>query len=143
MFKFFGVSDNEKSPDIDLEIVDTKEEVLDEEVGQIALDVLEAEDEIYIIAPIAGVEQEKIDISINKTILTLKGNREKPEEYHIDGIISKNSEVFFGKFVRNIILPENLALNKIRAYMENNLLIISIPKMKFDSKVVKINKIEG
>lgn len=142
MFKFFWVSDNEKSPDIDLEIVDTKEEVLDEEVWQIALDVLEAEDEIYIIAPIAWVEQEKIDISINKTILTLKWNREKPEEYHIDGIISKNSEVFFGKFVRNIILPENLALNKIRAYMENNLLIISIPKMKFDSKVVKINKIE-
>lgn len=142
MFKFFWVSNNEKSPDIDLEVVDTKEEVLDEEVWQIALDVLEAEDEIYIIAPIAWVEQEKIDISINKTILTLKWTREKPEEYNIDGIISKNSEVFFGKFVRNIILPENLALNKIRAYMENNLLIISIPKMKFDSKVVKINKIE-
>ncbi len=142
MFKFFWVSDNEKSPDIDLEVVDTKEEVLDEEVWQIALDVLEAEDEIYIIAPIAWVEQEKIDISINKTILTLKWNREKPEEYNIEWIISKNSEVFFWKFVRNIILPENLALNKIRAYMENNLLIISIPKMKFDSKVVKINKIE-
>jgi HSP20 family molecular chaperone IbpA len=41
-----------------------------------------------------------------------------------------------------VILPENLALNKIKAYMQNNLLVITIPKLKFDSKAIKINKME-
>jgi HSP20 family molecular chaperone IbpA len=61
----------------------------------------------------------------------------------MDDIIVRNSECFWGKFVRNIILPENLALNKIKAYMQNNLLVISIPKLKFDTKAIKINKVES
>jgi HSP20 family molecular chaperone IbpA len=44
--------------------------------------------------------------------------------------------------VRNIILPENLALNKIKAIMEDNMLIIKIPKLKFNSKSIKIDRIE-
>lgn len=145
MFKIFWVSsDTEQTtpPDLTLEVVETSEEVVDEEVGQVALDVLEAEDEIYIIAPIAWVEQDQIDLSINKTVLTLKWNREKLPEYFLDGVQLRNSECFFWKFVRNVILPESLALNKIKAYMHNNLLVITIPKLKFDTKSIKINKIE-
>lgn len=144
MFKIFWVSGEQNSaPELEVDVLDSKEEVLDEEVWQVALDVLDSENEIYIIAPIAWVEQEQIDLSINKTILTLKGTREKPEEYSFEGVTLKNSECFWWKFVRNIILPENLALNKIKAYMQNNLLIITIPKLKFDSKTIKINKMES
>ncbi|MGE4444297.1 MAG: Hsp20/alpha crystallin family protein [Candidatus Altimarinota bacterium] len=144
MFKLFGVaSEQNTSPDLEVEVLESKEEIIDEEVGQVALDVLEAEDEIYIVAPIAGVEQDQIDLSINKTILTLKGTREKTPEYSFEGITIRNSECFWGKFVRNVILPENLALNKIKAYMQNNLLVITIPKLKFDSKAIKINKMES
>lgn len=144
MFKIFWVSSEQNtSPDLELEVIESKEEIIDEEVGQVALDVLESEDEIFIVAPIAWVEQEQIDLSINKTILTIKWTREKTWEYFMDDIIVRNSECFWGKFVRNIILPENLALNKIKAYMQNNLLVISIPKLKFDTKAIKINKVES
>lgn len=144
MFKIFWVSSEQNtSPDLELEVIESKEEIVDEEVGQVALDVLESEDEIFIVAPIAWVEQEQIDLSINKTILTIKWTREKTWEYFMDDIIVRNSECFWGKFVRNIILPENLALNKIKAYMQNNLLVISIPKLKFDTKAIKINKMEN
>ncbi len=144
MFKIFWVSSEQNtSPDLELEVIESKEEIIDEEVGQVALDVLESEDEIFIVAPIAWVEQEQIDLSINKTILTIKWTREKTWEYFMDDIIIRNSECFWWKFVRNIILPENLALNKIKAYMQNNLLVISIPKLKFDTKAIKINKVES
>lgn len=144
MFKIFWVWEEDKnSMDLEVEIIDSKEEVSDEEVGQLALDVLESEDEIFIIAPIAWVEQEEIDLSINKTILTIKWERAKIDEYFMDDIKIRNSECFWGKFVRNIILPENLALNKIKAYMQNNLLVISVPKLKFDTKTIKINKMES
>lgn len=144
MFKLFWVSSEQNTPpDLEVEVLESKEEIIDEEVGQVALDVLEAENEIYIVAPIAWVEQDQIDLSINKTILTLKWTREKTPEYSLEGITVRNSECFWGKFVRNVILPENLALNKIKAYMQNNLLVITIPKLKFDSKAIKINKMEG
>jgi len=144
MFKIFWVWNNEKdSHSLNVEIIDSKEETENEEVGQLALDVLESEDDIYIVAPIAWVEQEDIDLSINKTILTIKWERQKTDEYFIDNVKIRNSECFWWKFVRNIILPENLALNKIKAYMQNNLLVVNIPKLKFDTKVIKINKLEN
>lgn len=143
MFKLFWVSKDESEiPELGLEVIDSKDEILDDEVGQVALDVLETEEYIYIVAPIAWVELEDIDLSINKTILTIKGTREKLWEYFEAWVKVRNGECFWGRFVRNVILPENLALNKIKAYMQNNLLVISIPKMKFDSKVIKINKME-
>ena len=143
MFKLFWVSSEQNTaPDLEVEVLESKEEIIDEEVWQVALDVLETENEIFIVAPIAWVEQDQIDLSINKTILTLKGTREKTQEYSFEWVTLRNSECFWGKFVRNVILPENLALNKIKAYMQNNLLVITIPKLKFDSKSIKINKME-
>ena len=143
MFKLFWVSSEQNTaPDLEVEVLESKEEIIDEEVWQVALDVLETENEIFIVAPIAWVEQDQIDLSINKTILTLKGTREKTSEYSFEWVTLRNSECFWGKFVRNVILPENLALNKIKAYMQNNLLVITIPKLKFDSKAIKINKME-
>ncbi len=141
MFKLFWVDEEENQKNtIEVEMIDKEEE--EQEVWQIALDILEWNDSLYIVAPIAWVEYEDIDLSIQKTILTIKWTREKPKEYDEDWIILRNSECFWWKFIRNIILPENLALNKIKAYMHNNLLIIIIPKLRFDTKTIKINKME-
>ncbi len=145
MFKIFWITQDDSLPsdDLGLEVVNNEEEILDEEVWQVALDVLETSENVYIVAPVAGVEYEDIDLSIHKTVLTIRWHRDKTSEYDIEWVMVKNSECFWGKFVRNIILPENLALNKIKAYMQNNLLVVTIPKLKFDTKNIKINKVEG
>ena len=152
MFKIFWLGEKyeeiddkiikDNSWDLEIEMYDESEE-LDDEVGQIALDVLEWKDKIHIIAPIAWVELSKITISLQKTVLTIEWNREKPDEYEEDDVIIRNSECYFGKFLRNIILPENLKLEEINAYMDNNMLFISIPKLKFGSKEIPINKFEN
>lgn len=147
MFKIFGVSEDDDHHSVkehsDVEHIHSDEETHEEEVGQVALDILETAEDIYVVAPIAWVMLEEIDLSINKTVLTIKWTREKPNEYWLEWVNVRNSECFWWKFVRNVILPENLAFNKIKAYMQNNLLIITIPKLKFDSKNIKINKIES
>lgn len=148
MFKLFWVweEDNKEIQDQDFEIdvvEDESEEFEEDEIWQIALDILENEREILLIAPIAWIEYEDIDLSINKTVLTIKWYREKPEEYLLDETVIRNSECFWWKFSRNVILPENLSLNKIKAYMHNNLLVVNIPKLKFDSKNIRIDRIEG
>lgn len=113
------------------------------EVWQVALDVLENSKEFIIIAPIAWVELEDIDLSLNDNILTIKGNRNKPKEYFIDSTIVRNAECFWGKFLRNIILPESLSLDEIKAYIENGVLTVVVPRTNFSSQTIKIDKVES
>ncbi len=140
MFKLFWVTwwdeENEDIETLDKEIIEN-----DENVWQISLDIIEKKYSIIIIAPIAWVKLENIDLSVNKNVLVISWNREKPMNYYEWNII-RNSECFWWDFNRNIILPENMDFDNIKAIMEDSLLIINIPKINLDSKTIKINKIE-
>lgn len=140
MFKLFWVWSGDENDD--LEVLDREVSNMDNEVWQVALDIIEKWDAIVIVAPIAWVDLDDIDLSVNKSVLTVSWKRNKPENYYEWNII-RNSECFWGSFVRNVILPENMDFDNIKAVMENNLLIINIPKLNFDSKSIKINKIES
>jgi len=140
MFKLFWVTKKEEIVELDDEI--NLEEELDEEVWQVAIDILETPYELIILAPIAGIELNDIDLQINKSILTIKWHRPKPEIYS-DNIIVRNNECFWWEFVRNVILPENLDFDSIKANLENNLLIVTIQKLQFTSQSIKIDRVEG
>ena len=140
MFKVFWVWDDEQESEVWVEI--SEEDSNQEEIGQIALDILESDEYMIIVAPIAWVELSEIDLYLNKNVLTLRWKREKPEGIYEKSVKVRNSECFWWKFVRNIILPENLNFKKIKAIMENNLLIVTIPKQTFDSTNIKIDKID-
>jgi len=144
MIKIFGVGGEEweNQGGTTHGISDETQSELHEEIGQIALDILDNGDQIFIVAPIAGIELDDIDVYLNQSTLTLRWSRQKPEELYNETTDIKNSECFWGKFVRNVILPENLDFSQIKAVMENNLLIVSIPKIRFNSQNIKINKIE-
>ena len=139
MFKFFWVTNKDEVLELDWEI-DISEE-LEDEVWQVALDILETPYEIIILAPIAWIELEDINLSINKSVLTIKGFRPQPDIYS-DDVIVRNNECFWWKFLRNVILPENLDFDSIKASLENNLLIITIQKLKFSSHNIKIDRVE-
>jgi HSP20 family protein len=142
MFKFFSVKEKEDNRHDEI-VVDVAEDgVAEEDVGQVAVDILELSESIIIIAPLAGMEVDNVDIAISKNVLTISGNRAKPSVYE-EAEKSLVEECFFGPFSRSVILPENLAFNKIRATMENNLLFVDIPKLHFPSKNIKINKLES
>lgn len=148
MVKLFWVGDDEATS---VNLVQESEDALseyeeypkEEEVGQIALDVLENPESVYILAPVAGIELRDIDISVHDTTLTISGSRKKPKEFYEHEMLVKNEECFWGKFLRNVILSENMDFSGVKAVMENNLLVIHIPKIRFDSQSIKINRIES
>lgn len=111
----------------------------DVDLGQIAVDVLDLSDEIIIVAPIAWVDPSDIDIALSRNILTLSWERKTPSIY-MDAKRMLVEECFFGSFSRSIILPENLAFNKIRATVEENIIMVHIPKISFFSKTIKVEK---
>ena len=138
--KFFRVSDEENYD----EIYDDEgyEDVLEveENVWQIALDILDNWNEMIILAPVAWIELKDIDLSFFNQVLTISWFRKKPEIYDED-VTVKNKECYWWKFSRKIILPENLNFEMISAWMENNLLIIRIPKLHFSSHNIKIDRL--
>ena len=141
MFKFFGVSKQEEFEDILEDDEQTSDSsLIDDEVWQIAVDILETKFEIIILAPVAWIDLDDIDISYHNNILTIKWDRERPEIYNKD-LIVRNSECFWWEFRRNIILPENLDFDSIKATLDNNLLIVTIDKLKFSNHSIKIEKI--
>ena len=136
MFKFLKVAKDEEYEELTENWEDTQEEAL----WQIALDILETKEEIIIVAPIAGIELEDIDILFENNVLIIQGERKKPLVYSSHTIL-RNSECFWGSFNRNIILPENLDFDSIRASIENSILMINIQKLKFASQSIKIEKL--
>lgn len=140
MFKLFWIWNWED--ETELELLDSENVVKENEIGQVALDIIEKWDSIVIIAPIAGIDIDDIELSVNKTVLTISWKRNKPD-VHYEWNIIRNSECFWGPFLRNVILPENMDFDSIKAIMENNLLIINIPKLNFDTKSIKISKVQN
>lgn len=112
-----------------------------EDVWQIAVDVLEAHDGYLIVAPLAWVPRSDVDVTISRNVLTISGNRPEPEIYK-EAYKIPVKECFYGPFSRSIILPENLALDAIRATIERGMLIITIPYLITDARNVKVEHVE-
>jgi len=110
------------------EIEDYRSE--EETEGQLSIDVYQNEDSIFILAPIAGVKKEDVDISITDEVLTIKGVRkpghETPDEHHF------THECYWGPFSRSYVLPIAINPNETKATLKDGLLRITLSK---DAKV--------
>jgi len=106
--------------------VEEKKEKWPEPEGQLAIDVYQTESELVIQAAIAGVKPEELDISIERDVLTIKGNRQKPYEESGDYF---TQECYWGPFSREVILPVEVDPDRAEATMKNGILTIRIPKL--------------
>lgn len=142
VFSFKGsVNEDENINDNNEEVLESEDITENEEwVGQIALDIIETESDMTIIVPIAGLDIDDIEIEIKDYVLSIEGERKRLPIYGEWDILVQ--ECFFGKFARSIIMPENLNFDEISAVMENNLLVIKLPKHVHASKTIKINRHE-
>lgn len=129
-------SDNDR--EINIESTDVPH---GEDVWQIAVDILETQEWYLIIAPLAGVPRSDVDVTISRNVLSISGNRPEPEIYR-EAYKIPIKECFYGPFSRSIILPENLALDAIRATIERGMLIVTIPYLIVDARTVKVEHIE-
>ena len=121
--------------------IESTDEPHGEDVGQIAVDILETQEGYLVIAPLAWVPRSDVDVTISRNVLTISGNRPEPEIY-TEAYKVPVKECFYGPFSRSIILPENLALDTIRATIERGMLIVTIPYLIIDARTVKVEHIE-
>ncbi|MEK7672639.1 MAG: Hsp20/alpha crystallin family protein [Patescibacteria group bacterium] len=112
-------------------------EPIKKEVGQLAVDIYHTDKEIVILAPIAGITKDDINISVTDDVLVLKGNRQSLETIPEENYYTR--ECFWGNFSRAIVLPEEADIKNVSASFENNILEVRIPKLELEhTKIIKI-----
>ncbi|MCX6721055.1 MAG: Hsp20/alpha crystallin family protein [Candidatus Staskawiczbacteria bacterium] len=96
--------------------------------GELVVDVYETNADFVVLATIAGVQIKDIDISLEKDMMIIKGNRCDPHES-----VDKKyfyQECYWGPFSRKIILPENVNIDSADAQIDKGVLTIKIPKQE-------------
>lgn len=102
-----------------------------------AVDMYEDKDNVIVETQLAGIEPEKIDISIENDVLCIKGEGEKKTE--IDEKNYYRKEIRRGNFFRSVSLPGKVDGDKASAVAEGGILKITIPKAaEVKPKTIKI-----
>jgi len=101
-----------------------------------AMDIYQDKDNVIVETPLAGIDPEKVDISIENDVLTISGSTEEKREVKREDYYRK--EVREGSFCRSVILPMQVKADKAEASSEKGMLKIIIPKAE-EAKPKKIS----
>jgi len=100
-------------------------------------DISETEKEYLVKAELPGVEREDVNVTVERGVLTIKGERRQEKEEK--GEKQHRIERMYGTFFRSFSLPENAAAGDIRAESKDGVLFVHIPKVKIEkAKAVQI-----
>ena len=83
---------------------------------------------IEIVAFTPGIDPAALDVSIDKGLLTISGERRAPEREAKDDARTYAQERFVGRFRRVIELPQQADPDKVEARYENGCLLITVSK---------------
>ncbi len=102
--------------------------------GELAVDVYEAGQALFVKTAIAGVRPEQLKISMSSDMLTIRGVR---EEELVDEEEKRYlcQECHWGPFSRTIILPSEVDTTKAEATFKSGLLVIKLPKAKKKNEI--------
>lgn len=100
--------------------------------GKLAVDVGQAENELIIVAPMAGASPQKIELHLHNDLLTIRGEREVSL---LDGAEMFYEENYWGPFSRTIVLPVEVRFELAEAIYKNGVLTIRLPKKNANGEI--------
>jgi HSP20 family protein len=90
------------------------------------VDIHEEAERFVVVADLPGVDSKDIEITADKGVLTVKGERRSEKKSSKDGF--ESVERASGTFLRRFTLPESAEAEAIKATHVNGVLELSIPK---------------
>ncbi len=90
-----------------------------------AVDIMERKDDIVVIADMPGVDEQSVDVSLDKNVLTIYGTVE-PEIRGQHRLVF--SEYGVGDYQRVFMLTDEIDRDKIQASVKNGVLKLILPK---------------
>ena len=92
-----------------------------------AIDVIESDKNIILIAELPGVNEEDMEIQITNGILSLKGEKKLKVEYQSEEYACRQ-ECSYGKFIRTFAIPASINPTKVKAKLKDGVLQIILEK---------------
>jgi len=103
-----------------------------------AVDVYQDEHNVIAETPLAGVDPEKVNVSVENDVLKIEGKSEHKSE--VDEKNYYRKEVRYGSFYRAVALPTHVKDDDAKATFENGLLKVVIPKAEeVKPKTIKVD----
>ncbi|HCA66631.1 MAG: heat shock protein Hsp20 [Parcubacteria group bacterium GW2011_GWC2_44_17] len=95
--------------------------------GQLAVDMYETEDDVVIVSALAGVDPERMEITIENDIVVIRGVRSRS----VDEAIMRHhyQEYYWGPFSRSILIPCQINKDSARAEFTRGILTVRLPKI--------------
>jgi HSP20 family molecular chaperone IbpA len=87
-----------------------------------AVDIFENDDALTLVADLPGVSKERLELGIDRQMLTIEGRLERAEEGALYREFGGNG------FYRRFHLPDNLDLNQTSAELKDGVLTLRLPK---------------
>jgi HSP20 family protein len=100
-----------------------------------SMDVYETEDEIILLAEVAGVSKDCLDIEVNSKAIKISGNRNEIPK--MESCKYRLAEIQYGIFERILILPAFIDPDRVDASFNDGLLKIRLIKKPFE-RTIKI-----
>ena len=88
-------------------------------------DIYETGDRMVLVADMPGIDENSVDISVEKNILTIRGQVESPE---FDDFSLAYGEYAAGDYQRSFTLSSYIDLDKIEATVKDGVLRLWLPK---------------
>ena len=104
-----------------------------------AVDIKEDDKAFTLLADIPGVDPEDIEVTMDKGVLTIKGERQSEKKTEEENY--KRVERQYGVFYRRFTLPDSANAEAIEAQSEHGVLKITIPKQEVaQSRRISVKK---
>lgn len=92
------------------------------------MDLFETAEEIKIVATIAGVDKESMEIEINERAVRILGSRRPPSP--VTEATFSLAEIQYGKFERILFLPKPIDTDRVSASLSAGVLQITMAKQR-------------
>jgi HSP20 family protein len=103
-----------------------------------AVDVYDKEGAVVIETALPGVHPEKVELSVEHGVLTIKGSSERKTE--VDEKNYYRKEIRSGSFMRQVALPQGIHEDQAKASFKDGILKIEFPKLQEEKpKSIKID----
>ena len=93
-----------------------------------AVDVFEEKDAVKIMAELPGVKGDEVKISLENSVLTIRGEKRQVAEQHTEHV--HRYERCYGAFERSFTVPTTIDAEHIKATYEDGVLTLTLPKIE-------------
>lgn len=109
------------------------------QVWRPALDVFTTETSLEVVAELAGMTGEEIDVEIQGDILAIRGVRERPNVENVRSFYE--ARIPYGPFLAEVAIPFDIEWDETTADYNNGLLRVSLPRRS--ARTLTVRQVEA